>query len=66
LLYGRLIEFAGNYFDLSTFPNGETKRALQRAVAKKAGKPYMADGSNKKGKTKKEKRQKQKELDGME
>ncbi|KAK0447460.1 P-loop containing nucleoside triphosphate hydrolase protein [Desarmillaria tabescens] len=31
-------EFATNYFDLSTFTNGETKRALQRVVNKKAGK----------------------------
>jgi pre-mRNA-splicing factor ATP-dependent RNA helicase DHX15/PRP43 len=34
----RLIEYAGNYFDLSTFPDGETKRALQRVINKKAGK----------------------------
>ncbi|KIJ94146.1 hypothetical protein K443DRAFT_125337 [Laccaria amethystina LaAM-08-1] len=33
-----LIEYAGNYFDLSTFPDGETKRALQRVINKKAGK----------------------------
>jgi len=33
-----LSEFAGNYFDLSTFPDGEAKQALQRAAAKKAGK----------------------------
>uniref|UniRef100_A0A8H8CGF1 RNA helicase n=1 Tax=Psilocybe cubensis TaxID=181762 RepID=A0A8H8CGF1_PSICU len=32
-----LIEFAANYFDLSTFPDGETKRALQRAWNKRAG-----------------------------
>lgn len=35
---GRLIEYATNYFDLSSFPDGETKRALQRVVNKKAGK----------------------------
>ncbi|KAK0447459.1 P-loop containing nucleoside triphosphate hydrolase protein [Desarmillaria tabescens] len=33
-----LLEFATNYFDLSTFSDGETKRALQRVVNKKAGK----------------------------
>ncbi|KAK0435476.1 P-loop containing nucleoside triphosphate hydrolase protein, partial [Desarmillaria tabescens] len=33
-----LLEFATNYFDLSTFTDGETKRALQRVVNKKAGK----------------------------
>ena len=34
----RLFEIAGNYFDLSTFADGETKRALQRIVNKRAGK----------------------------
>ncbi|KAG6811256.1 DEAH-box ATP-dependent RNA helicase prp43 [Tricholoma furcatifolium] len=33
-----LLEFAGNYFDLSSFPDGEAKRALQRVANKKAGK----------------------------
>jgi hypothetical protein len=44
---GRLIEYATNYFDLSSFPDGETKRALQRVVNKKAGKaPGRVDGGN--------------------
>ncbi len=34
----RLLEHAANYFDLSTFTDGETKRALQRVVNKRAGK----------------------------
>ncbi len=34
----RLVEFAANYFDLATFPDGETKRALQRAWNKRTGK----------------------------
>jgi pre-mRNA-splicing factor ATP-dependent RNA helicase DHX15/PRP43 len=34
----RLLEYATNYFDLASFPDGETKRALQRVVNKKAGK----------------------------
>lgn len=38
----RLIEYAANYFDLTTFPDGETKRALQRAWNKRTGK---VDGS---------------------
>lgn len=38
----RLVEFAANYFDLATFPDGETKRALQRAWNKRTGK---VDGS---------------------
>ncbi|CAA7263822.1 unnamed protein product [Cyclocybe aegerita] len=33
-----LVEFAANYFDLASFPDGETKRALQRAWAKRSGK----------------------------
>ncbi|KAK0230461.1 P-loop containing nucleoside triphosphate hydrolase protein [Armillaria fumosa] len=32
-----LLEHAAHYFDLSTFTNGETKRALQRVVNKRAG-----------------------------
>ncbi|KAK0444479.1 P-loop containing nucleoside triphosphate hydrolase protein [Armillaria borealis] len=32
-----LLEHAANYFDLSTFTNGETKQALQRLVNKKSG-----------------------------
>ncbi|TFK79631.1 P-loop containing nucleoside triphosphate hydrolase protein [Polyporus arcularius HHB13444] len=31
-----LLEYAPNYFDLSTFPEGETKRALQRVLKKRA------------------------------
>ncbi|TDL23390.1 P-loop containing nucleoside triphosphate hydrolase protein [Rickenella mellea] len=33
-----LLEYAGNYFDLASFPDGETKRALQRVLNKKLGK----------------------------
>ena len=33
----RLLEYAKSYFDLSTFQDGETKRALQRLVNKWAG-----------------------------
>jgi len=33
-----LLEYATQYFDLSTFPDGETKRALQKVINKKAGK----------------------------
>ncbi|CAL1702815.1 unnamed protein product [Somion occarium] len=32
-----LLEYAANYFDLSTLPNGETKRALQTVAKKRAG-----------------------------
>lgn len=34
----RLLELAHNYFDIASFPDGETKRALQRVVNKKLGK----------------------------
>ncbi|KAF4583901.1 DEAH-box ATP-dependent RNA helicase prp43 [Pleurotus pulmonarius] len=33
-----LLEFAPSYFDLSSFPDGETKRALQKVLNKKLGK----------------------------
>ncbi|KAG5730309.1 Pre-mRNA-splicing factor ATP-dependent RNA helicase PRP16 [Termitomyces sp. T112] len=33
-----LLEYASSYFDLSTFPDGETKRTLQRVINKRAGK----------------------------
>ena len=34
----RLLDCASSYFDLSTFPEGETKRSLQRTLSKKRGK----------------------------
>ncbi|KAJ7285946.1 P-loop containing nucleoside triphosphate hydrolase protein [Mycena rebaudengoi] len=40
-----LLEYATNYFDLSSFPDGETKRALQRVVNKKAGKSGRLDAA---------------------
>jgi len=43
----RLIELAANYFDLNSFPDGETKAALQRAWNKRAGKDFSRkDGSD--------------------
>ncbi|EPQ53153.1 P-loop containing nucleoside triphosphate hydrolase protein [Gloeophyllum trabeum ATCC 11539] len=53
-----LLEFAPQYFDLSTFPDGETKRALQRVLNKKQGKAAgRVDGTNSdKRMTKKQKR----------
>ena len=45
--FNRLIEFAANYFDLSSFADGETKQALQRAWNKRSGKlEARGDGSN--------------------
>ncbi|KAF9242809.1 P-loop containing nucleoside triphosphate hydrolase protein [Melanogaster broomeanus] len=46
-----LMELASSYFDVATFPDGETKRALQRIANKKAGKVGRveeADGRAKK------------------
>ena len=34
----RLLEMAPQYYDLSSFPDGETKRALKSVVARKKGK----------------------------
>ena len=34
-LIPRLLEYAPQYYDLSGFPDGETKRALQKANAKR-------------------------------
>ncbi|KAI6103800.1 P-loop containing nucleoside triphosphate hydrolase protein [Pisolithus croceorrhizus] len=48
-----LLEYAPLYFDLATFPDGETKRALQRAANKRSGKfrgNERLDGSSKKQK----------------
>ena len=48
----RLLEFAANYFDLSSFPDGETKRALQRAVNKRSGKAQRINGEEERPKKK--------------
>ncbi len=37
-MFSRLLEFAAGYFDLKSFKDGETKRALQRVVNKRLGK----------------------------
>ncbi|KAG6860462.1 DEAH-box ATP-dependent RNA helicase prp43 [Termitomyces sp. Mi166 len=41
-----LLEYAPSYFDLSTFQDGETKRALQRVVNKRAGKSAQRPEGN--------------------
>jgi pre-mRNA-splicing factor ATP-dependent RNA helicase DHX15/PRP43 len=49
----RLIELAANYFDLNSFPEGETKNALKRAWNKRAGKDISRrDGSDGKQRSK--------------
>jgi hypothetical protein len=40
----RLLEFAASYYDLANFPDGEAKRALQRAVKN----PGKVNGGNQK------------------
>lgn len=44
-LLDRLSEYAPTYFDLSTFPDGEMKRALERA--KNKGKALLEGGNRK-------------------
>jgi pre-mRNA-splicing factor ATP-dependent RNA helicase DHX15/PRP43 len=43
-----LFELAANYYDVRTFSDGETKRALQRSLKKQTGKTGKATASNKK------------------
>ncbi|KAG8862914.1 DEAH-box ATP-dependent RNA helicase prp43 [Tulasnella sp. 330] len=38
-----LLEFAGEYFNVESFPAGETKRALQRVITKKTGKVFREE-----------------------
>jgi pre-mRNA-splicing factor ATP-dependent RNA helicase DHX15/PRP43 len=42
------------YYDMASFPNGETKRALLRVMNKKVGKP----GRGREGDARKKKKQK--------
>jgi pre-mRNA-splicing factor ATP-dependent RNA helicase DHX15/PRP43 len=51
----RLLEFAGMYYDLSTFPDSEAKRALERFVKKKSGKPGGERARKEEGKHKSKK-----------
>ncbi|GLB45540.1 putative P-loop containing nucleoside triphosphate hydrolase protein [Lyophyllum shimeji] len=45
-----LLDYATNYFDVASFPDGETKRALQRVVNKRAGKAAARlDGGSREG-----------------
>ncbi|KAL5512431.1 PRP43 [Sanghuangporus baumii] len=51
-----LLELAPTYFDLTTFPDGETKRALVRVQNKKMGKlPRATDGQDQRAKKKQKK-----------
>ncbi|EIN04072.1 P-loop containing nucleoside triphosphate hydrolase protein [Punctularia strigosozonata HHB-11173 SS5] len=54
-----LLEYAPQYYDLSSFPEGETKRALVRVANKKAGKfaGRTDDGSERDAKRRKKARQ---------
>lgn len=54
----RLLEFAGNYFDLASFPEGETKRALGRIINKLTGKGIKRVDSAADDKREKKKRKK--------
>ncbi|PCH34705.1 nucleoside triphosphate hydrolase protein [Wolfiporia cocos MD-104 SS10] len=50
-----LLEYAANYYDLSSFPDGETKRALQRVANKRARKVIEPEETSN-GRSKKTKR----------
>ena len=39
------MEFATDYYDLKTFPAGEAKRALERALTKKGSKHTSGESS---------------------
>ena len=54
--FTRLSEYAPTYFDLSSFPEGEMKRALERA----RNKGKVVFDSKKKGKAQAEKRENKK------
>ncbi|CDZ98088.1 p-loop containing nucleoside triphosphate hydrolase protein [Phaffia rhodozyma] len=51
-----LLEFAPQYYDLNGFPDGETKRTLQRVMTKREGKQRGGDGENRERKKKKKDR----------
>lgn len=55
-VFPRLIDNAPHYFDVASFPDGETKRALQRVLNKRAGKSMRNDDD---GTREKKKRKKQ-------
>lgn len=46
----RLLEFAPSYYELASFPDGETKRALLRSSNKKPKGDKPQDGERKKKK----------------
>ncbi|KAH6904007.1 pre-mRNA-splicing factor ATP-dependent RNA helicase PRP43 [Coprinopsis sp. MPI-PUGE-AT-0042] len=50
-LQPQLLEYAPLYYDLKTFPASETKRALQRAAAKKYGPAYGGAVSGKRSRS---------------
>lgn len=58
----RLLDFAPTYFDLTTMPDGETKRAIQRVIAKREGKLKSAGHEEKREKKKRKKTDKWIEL----
>lgn len=52
----RLLELAPLYFDIKSFSDGETKRALQRIVNKKLGKTSREEDSGPERREKKKRR----------
>ena len=60
LSFRRLLEYAADYYDVKTFPQGETRRALERVMTGKTGKSHSSrkggeDDGREKKKRKKDK-----------
>lgn len=53
-----LLDFAPMYFDMSTMPDGETKRALQRIIIKREGKSKSGSHEERREKKKRKKAEK--------
>jgi len=51
-----LLEYAGQYFDVATFPEGETKRALKSVLAKQRGRGKPGEEPSDAGERRKKKK----------
>ncbi len=46
MMINRLLDFAGNYYDIKDFPDGEAKRSLIRLINKRSGKQIVGGNTN--------------------
>ncbi|PCH34704.1 nucleoside triphosphate hydrolase protein [Wolfiporia cocos MD-104 SS10] len=60
-----LLEYAANYYDLSSFPDGETKRALQRVAGRRSKKAIEPEGSSNGRSSKQQKKAQQRQKKGQ-